>query len=651
MNRLQKIFPLVAASTLSLICGCGKVDDNNQAATNEKKNCCKSCSGVEASAPKSDYISPEYIAVSADRMSVFVTGGTSARIINASLDGAAVRQWKVESKSAKVSVNPTGIAVAKDGSVFVTAGVQAGELQKFKNDGTFVGAAAVGHSPCSPVISCDGKTAYVMNRFLAKVSVVDTQTMKVTDTISVLREPFCAALGAGDKFLFVANMLPYCKATDDVVAATISVIDTKTKAVKNILLPNGSTGVRGMGKSPDGKNIYITHTMGRYQLPTTQLERGWMNTAAMSVFDGESGEYINTVLLDDSDRGAANPWGVCVTDDGKNIIVAHAGTREISIIDRAALHDRLQKAEKGESVSGIVKSKKDVLNDLSFLVSIRRRVSIDSEGPRGIVAIGNQVIASCYFDDALAALSIDDANLTVKRWALGPEKDITKDRARRGEMLYNSGFACFQQWQSCASCHPDGRIDGLNWDLLNDGVGNPKQTKSELFSHCTPPMTVTGIRKDMHASNRAGFVHIQFANRPEEDVYCVDEYVAKMRPVPSPYLVNGKLSEAAKRGEKLFVKAKCIDCHVADVKSPDGDVLWTDLLKYDVGLGVATEKGKLFDNPSLAECWRTAPYLYDGRALTMIDVLTTCNKDDKHGETSKLTQDEIKDLAEYVLSL
>ena len=49
---------------------------------------------------------------------------------------------------------------------------------------------------------------------------------------------------------------------------------------------------------------------------------------------------------------------------------------------------------------------------------------------------------------------------------------------RKGEMLFNDAQLCFQGWQSCASCHPaDARADGLNWDLLNDGIGNPKNVK------------------------------------------------------------------------------------------------------------------------------------------------------------------------------
>ena len=45
----------------------------------------------------------------------------------------------------------------------------------------------------------------------------------------------------------------------------------------------------------------------------------------------------------------------------------------------------------------------------------------------------------------------------------------------RGNMYFHDATLGFQGWQSCASCHPnDARADGLNWDLLNDGLGNPK---------------------------------------------------------------------------------------------------------------------------------------------------------------------------------
>jgi len=72
--------------------------------------------------------------------------------------------------------------------------------------------------------------------------------------------------------------------------------------------------------------------------------------------------------------------------------------------------------------------------------------------------------------------------------------------------------------------------------------------------------------------------------------------------------------------------------------------------RYNVGTGVTSEKDKELDSPTLVEIWRTAPYLYDGRAVTMEEVLTKHNQGDKHGKTSDLKPEQIKDLSEYIMS-
>ncbi len=51
--------------------------------------------------------------------------------------------------------------------------------------------------------------------------------------------------------------------------------------------------------SPDGKHVYVAHILARYQMPTTQLERGWMNTNALSIIDAEKKKLVNVILLDD----------------------------------------------------------------------------------------------------------------------------------------------------------------------------------------------------------------------------------------------------------------------------------------------------------------------------------------------------------------
>ena len=43
--------------------------------------------------------------------------------------------------------------------------------------------------------------------------------------------------------------------------------------------------------------------------------------------------------------------------------------------------------------------------------------------------------------------------------------------------------------------------------------------------------------------------------------------------------------------------------------------------------------------------------MHHGKAKTLRDVLTTCNKEDKHGKTSHLKEVDIDDLVEFVRSL
>jgi hypothetical protein len=49
--------------------------------------------------------------------------------------------------------------------------------------------------------------------------------------------------------------------------------------------------------------------------------------------------------------------------------------------------------------------------------------------------------------------------------------------------------------------------------------------------------------------------------------------------------------------------------------------------------------------------WQTPPYLHDGSAATLRDVLTTRNVDDTHGEVSSLSDEEIDELVAYMMQI
>ncbi len=586
-----------------------------------------------------EYISPSFLIIDRNGESLFITEFTANKIAVYDLKNAK------PAKEYLLNDSPTGLALSDDEStLFVTAGAENGKLYIIDlTAGVIKDFIPVGHTPNSPVFSKTRNLLYVNNQFNNDISVVDINLKEVITRIPVLREPVSSVITPDGKFLYVANLLPSGPADIGSISSAISVIDLSTnELVKNIELPNGSNGVNGITISHDGKYVYAVHILARYQMPTTQLERGWMNTNAMSIIDADNKSLINTVLLDDTDLGAANPWSVACTDDGNYICVSHAGTHEISIIDRKALHNKLRDVEAGMNVAGRTMKPGDVKNDLAFVAGLRRRVKLTGLGPRGIAVFGHTVYTAEYFSESIGVVDIDDkskkSSFSIK---LGSGTEFSP--VVRGEFLFHDAEHCFQQWQSCSSCHPGGgRSDALNWDLLNDGVGNPKNSKNMLLAHKTPPAMVTGIRDKAETAVRAGIKYIQFANLPEEDARAIDEYLKSLQPVVSPYLVKGQLSEAAKRGEKIFGVAKCGDCHSGP--------LYTNMQKYNVGTGKEKDKNVLFDTPTLIENWRTAPYLYDGRAANMKEVVTTYNSEDKHGSTSNMSEQEINDLVEFILS-
>ena len=119
---------------------------------------------------------------------------------------------------------------------------------------------------------------------------------------NVAREPISAAITVDGGTLLVAHHLPDGSASEDIVAGTVSVVDLDAWCLKKTLrLPNGSTTLREIRVSPDGRYAAVTHVLARFQLPTTQLDRGWMNTNGLTLIDLRTMEIINTVLLDEID--------------------------------------------------------------------------------------------------------------------------------------------------------------------------------------------------------------------------------------------------------------------------------------------------------------------------------------------------------------
>lgn len=575
-------------------------------------------------------VSPDHLFLADNGKSLFVTNKATNELMKLSADGQEIEKKitfaspvnaMTQDQSGRIWV----VCDGNDGMLYELDGKKYSVLSKTKSGGA---------TPSAILYSSLSKTLWIAQRFNNELWEVNPSDKKVLAKVSVGREPVAMVSFADDSYLLVANNLPEMSSTVYPIAVQLDIVDVKSKAVTGrILLPNGSTDAKAIAMDVNRNYAYVTHLIARYQLPTNQLDRGWMSTNALSVIDLKTKEWLTTVLLDTPQKGAANPWSVIVTPDDKQIIVAASGSHELVRIDRIALHERLAKAKRGELVTPSMKSWENIPNDAGFLYGIRDFISTEGKGPRSVVATGNRIYTANYFTSELVSMDLSGKN--IQKQVLGTPLAFTK--AGKGDMYFHDATLCFQTWQSCATCHPnDARVDGLNWDLLNDGMGNPKNTKTLMLSHQTPPCMVTGIRKDAETAVRSGVKYILFGEADEEVYEAMDEYLKSLKPVPSPHLVKGKLSAKAKQGKKIFDKS-CAGCH--------SGVLYTDQKQYKVGWTTGPDKGLAMDVPALNECWRTAPYLYDGRSYSMKDMLKV------HGPKTQISQKELDELEEYVLSL
>ena len=593
----------------------------------------------------------KYIAVS-DR-----TGGVAA-IIDAAAGKVA--------REVALNGQPTGVAWAADGTKVYVAERNAGTVAEIDAaKGKVLRRFGVGLRPMGVALAAKRGLLIVANTVTNDVSFVDVAAGKERTRLKVVREPYFAAVTPDEKMAVIGNLLPATSAADPQTSSCVTLVDMETlKTVADIRLPGGSTSARGVAVSPDGKWAYVVHTVGRTTLPTTQLERGWVNTNAVSLIDLAARQLHATLLLDRLSEGAADPWGVVLSKDGKTLWVSLAGVNQLAKVDLEGTHLLLEgkplpappDAKAPRHVPDIwneIKTdparRKFLVNDLAALygAGLLARLPVDARCPRGIdlAPDGKNVAVAGYYSGTVVLTDTATGKLasTIR---IGPE--TRPDQAREGQIIFHDATYCFQHWLTCATCHPEeARVDGLNWDLLNDGIGNPKNARSLVWSHKTAPVMALGVRPSMEGAVVAGFRFILFHEPEPKELEAVQAYLKSLEPEPSPYLAaKGALSAAAKRGKAVFEgkKADCATCHTGPA--------YTDMKKYDVGSrGPLDREDKDFVTTKLIELYGSAPYLHTGDAVTLEEIFTKFDPKGQHGGWKRLSKEEMTDLIEYLRSL
>ncbi len=580
-----------------------------------------------AQAPRSPYD----IAFSADGAMLAVSDHTAGAVVLIDVAHAEIRN-ELPARGA-----PAGLAWSADGTRLYVAEYTAGSVAEFDaTSGKLRRRLRLGGWPHGLSLLPADETLAVTDAALAALTLVDLHDFQASLRRPVQRQPFAGAVTPDGTVAIVSNHLPGGEATDPQQAAAVSIIDLAEDGIRiDVRLPAGSSNLRDLVLDQAGRFAFVAHTLGRTNLPTSQIERGWINTNAISIIDVQERLLAGTFLLDDLLEGAANPWGLALAPDGRQLWVTISGTHQLATVNLTGMLTLLEEKPQAGTEDLAALSRRGLVE----------RLTLPGNGPRGIDVSpdGTTLAIAMYFSGSVVLVDAEEMKVrAVVELPGGPALDAE----RLGERIFHDALYCKQNWLSCATCHSDGRVDGLNWDLLNDGLGNPKNARSLLWSDRTPPVMSRAVRASMTVASAAGFRHIAFQRIEESDLEAVRAYLRSLEPVPSPYLESdGALSVAAARGKALFERpaVRCLDCHAAP--------LYTNLKTYNVGTRGDLDQADAFDTPTLVELWRTAPYLHDGSAATLREVLLERNRQDKHGKTTHLSDSEIDDLLAYLLSL
>ena len=270
------------------------------------------------------------------------------------------------------------------------------------------------------------------------------------------------------------------------------------------------------------------------------------------------------------------------------------------------------------------------------------------DNPRGIVLSPNskQAYVMNYLSRDVSVLDLTDtvrypeiARISVTPETLGPE-------ILQGKIIFNNANdprISRLGWISCGSCHLDGRVDGTSW-MTPEGL---RQTMPLWNLAGTEPLHISATRDEVQdfegdietLLNGVGFAtgsaHKLLGEPNGGTSIELDSLAAfVLHGTRVPHALQED-SEKLAQGRLLFKEVGCSDCHngknwttshlPAEVGTlaPNGEIEVESILHnvgtYNPESDILGEKG--FDVPTLLGLHASAPYLHDGSAKTLTEVL------------------------------
>jgi len=575
--------------------------------------------------------------------------GRAPRSLALSLDGARVivacsedgalwlidRPRRAVSGTVPVGHRPFGVAAIRGGSRVAVTLEAGGELVLLDVNAPAAAAriplAAV---PRALAVSHDGRRAFVTHFLtrgdVGRVSVVDLPSAAVLREVDLVEDPGPDTPSSGRGF---PNLLG-------------------SVAIE----PSGEGLWVGGLKSNTGRGLYVNG------LPLVPLNR---LRGLLARIDGTDLQEALSARIDTEDADSAT--GIAFSPDGRHGFALHQGAGRLSVYDLPAA----AAVSRGDGTT----------------IPHLARVDV-GEAPHGIVLSqdGTRAYVANYLSRDVAVLDVQDPAAPVLLRSIPVTSEPLPPEVARGKRLFyrsRDPVHSLQSYIACASCHPDGAADGRTWDFTQSGEG--LRNTIDLRGHggmAHGPVhwsanfdEIQDFENDIrHAFQGTGLMSDDAFNEGTRahplgdrkagisaDLDALAIYLASLDRYPrSPYrTADGHLTASARRGRALFRSARlaCTTCHRGAPLTDSGFVSPGGPRLHDVGTlrpGSGRRLGEPLlgiDTPTLYDLAASAPYLHDGSAATVGDVLGPRNPADRHGVTRHLGRRERSDLEAYLLSI
>ncbi|CAN5614745.1 hypothetical protein BH11MYX1_BH11MYX1_46230 [soil metagenome] len=591
--------------------------------------------------------------VNADADSISVIDPRSRELVTEIALGAPVLD---EDGTFTPSVMPRALALSPHGEMLYVTGERAGALFAIDLATSQVRSIEVGSEPIGVLVAPDGSVFVACSQDNTIVR-IDATTLTVSRRTTVEREPW--ALAWSGTTLLVSHLVsPVVSALDPATLAVRATWPLPSIALRgnDPRLPHGTPrGFYDIAPRPGTAEVWIPHLLLGTDTPQPALDFESSVFPALSLVRSD-GTYRRTLSVDVQDIArtdgsfgdiVSGPHAIAFTADGAFALVVDTNSEDILVVDATSeVEASLLRPLPGHMPEGIVIAPDD------------RVAYIDERNTHdvAIVRLDRHAGLSLALDGVIPRLTNDPMPAEV----------------RTGQHLFFSANSdehpiTRNHWMACASCHLEGRSDAMTWLFAQgprDTPSNAGGTRGTGFLFRTADRTrIEDYWQTVNLEQGGRFDRVAQADLLEPLAAFVDRGL----PAPRPPTTNPAL---VARGRALFEDPTvgCATCHGGPRLTDSGSGnptldLAGKVLLHEVGTCDTTAFPDVahldrdghpraackFDTPSLTGVASSAPYLHDGRASTLLDVLEQTRG--RMGHIEALAPADLAALVEYMRSL